>query len=80
MKDKSDIDLVVYMRGGAIDGTIEEQRERALAFLKRHIVSHNRCYFDGQTPAAVKVKLQVDMTHTVDVDILPTFIYHGIYI
>lgn len=76
VKDKSDIDLVVYMRDGGIDGTIEEQRERAIAFLKKHIVSHSQCSFDGQTPAAVKVKLQVDMTHTVDVDILPTFIYH----
>jgi hypothetical protein len=80
VKDKSDIDLVVYMRDDGIDGTIEEQREKAIAFLKIHIASHSQCSFDGKTQAAVKVKLQVDSTHTVDVDILPTFLCHGIYI
>ena len=76
VKDKSDIDLVVYMRDDGIDGTIEEQRKKAIAFLKIHIVSHNQCSFDGETQAAVKVKLQVDLTHTVDVDILPSFLFY----
>ena len=80
MKDKSDIDLVVYMRDDGIDGTIEEQRKKAIAFLKIHIASHSQCSFDGETLAAVKIKLQVDSTHTVDVDILPTSISCGIYI
>jgi DNA polymerase sigma len=43
VKDKSDIDLVVYMRDDGIDGTIEEQREKAIAFLKIHIASHSQC-------------------------------------
>jgi hypothetical protein len=30
VKDKSDIDLVVYMRDDGIDGTIEEQRKKAI--------------------------------------------------
>jgi hypothetical protein len=80
VKDKSDIDLVVYMTDDGKGERHEEQRKRAITFLKSHIVSHNQCSFDRETLAAVKVKLQVGKKSTVDVDILPTFIYYGTYI
>lgn len=74
VKDKSDIDLVVYMND---DGTnIESQRKQAVEYLEEYLKLHDKCKIDGKTQAAVKVQLRVDLTECMDVDVLPTFIYY----